>query len=65
VILSKFFLAGYSVIDGGRGVIRQAILGGGILGIGLSLVGYEVDHIVEPVVVYLVRFIVAYLVSAR
>jgi len=36
-------------------VIRQAILGeGGILGVGLSLVGYEVDHIVE---LYLVRII--------
>jgi len=34
-------------VEGGRGVIRQAILGGGILGIGLSLVEYEVDYIVE------------------
>jgi len=49
VILRK--LAGYSVYGRGRGegegLSGRPYWEGGILGISLSLVGYEVDHIVE------------------
>ena len=50
MILSK--LAGYSVygrVDGGGRGDQAGHTGGGILGVGLSLVGYEADRIVKRI----------------